>query len=338
MNRPISLGLILLVALTTAPGCAIDKTRRSVTFTMQQDIDTSKERSREIEKDLGRERDRIDAMEDRTANASKRLADSGATLETFLDELTAIRGELSALQFGLKQGARFDEDVNLRLAGIEFQVAHMAQELGVTPATMPMGRAPAPVAPPPKEAGGPVDAPVDVTSGVAGGEVAADPASDPAVDPVDDDPADDDAVAVAIEAPADADDEFITAVALVQQSKWDEAGALLQKYLRKNRDSEHYLEAQFLVGQCLFELQRFKNAITEFQKVIEAEDKVVRKGATALWAPRAMFMQGRAFEELGTKQDLEAAALFFDELVRLYPAAADAERARRRLEVLDANR
>ena len=90
------------------------------------------------------------------------------------------------------------------------------------------------------------------------------------------------------------------------------------------------------MGQCLFELGRYKNAITEFQKVIEAEDKKVRKGAEAVWAPRAMFMQGLSFEELGTKQDLEAAALFFDELVRIYPSAPEAERATRRLERLDA--
>ena len=73
MNRPISLGLILLVALTTAPGCAIDKTRRSVTFTMQEEIDSSKERAREIEKDLGHERARLDAIEERTTSAGKRL-------------------------------------------------------------------------------------------------------------------------------------------------------------------------------------------------------------------------------------------------------------------------
>ena len=316
----------LLAVSFLAPGCAIDKTRRSVTFTMQEEIDSGKERAREIEKDLGHERSRLDAIEDRAAAARKRLADSGATLETFLDELTAIRGELSSLQYAVEQGRSFDEDTNLRLAGIEFQVAHMANELGVTPVMMPMGLEPTPAVEPASgdpalEPSEPQDDPVE-------------PSEPPAVD---DPPPAEDPVAT-IEAPADADTDFVEAVGLVRDQKWEQAGTKLQKYLRKNRDSEHFLEAQYLVGQCLFELGRYKNAITEFQKVIEAEDKAVRKGAKATWAPRAMWMQGRAFEELGTAQDLEAAALFFDELIRIYGDAPEAERAKRRLERLDANR
>ncbi len=317
----VSAFVVALAASIAVPGCAIDKTRRSVTFTMQEEIDGTKERSREIEKDLGHERSRIDAMEDRAASARKRLADSGATLETFLDELTAIRGELSALQFSIEKSGRFDEDVNLRLAGIEYQVAHMANELGVSPVMMPMG-------------GDPITAPTDPVDPADPADPA-DPPTDPvepAVDPADPEPT------PTVEAPPDADAQFVEAVALVKADKWDQAGTKLQRYLRKNRNSEHYLEAQYLVGQCLFELGRYKNAITEFQKVIEAEDKKVRKGAEPVWAPRAMLMQGLSFEELGTRQDLEAAALFFDELIRIYPAAPEAGRAKRRLERLDANR
>ena len=330
----------LLAVSFLAPGCAIDKTRRSVTFTMQEEIDSGKERAREIEKDLGHERARLDAIEDRAASARKRLADSGATLETFLDELTAIRGELSELEYAIERSGAFDEDVNLRLAGIEYQFAYLATELGVTPAPMPMG--PHPDVDP--AAGDPVADPADpaVDPAVDPADPEADPlAADPGSEPAPAAAPDSDAgasAAAAIDAPPGADAEFVEAVALVRADKWDQAGTILQKYLRKNRESEHYLEAQYLVGQCLFELGRYKNAITEFQKVIEAEDKRVRKGADVTWAPRAMLMQGLSFEELGTAQDLEAAALFFDELIRIYGDAPEAERARRRLERLDANR
>lgn len=314
MTAPLSRTLALVLAASLLPGCAIDKTRRSVTFTMQEEIDSAKERSREIEKDLSLERGRIDAMEDRAAQARKRLADSGATLETFLDELTAIRGDISTLQHAMEDSGRFDEDMNLRLAGIEYQVAHMAKELGVAPAMMPMG------SPPPSE-------PVEPAPGDDPTEPdASEPEPEPEATP-----------AVVGEPPEGADAAFVEALTLVKEQRWEDAGGKLQKYLRKNRDSEHWLEGQYLVGTCLFELGRYKNAITEFQKVIEAEDKKTRKGAKPEWAPKAMLMQGLSFEELGTKQDLEAAALFFDELVRIYPDAPEAERAKRRLERLDAN-
>jgi TolA-binding protein len=338
MSRILAPSLLLLAVLCAVPGCAIDKTRRSVTYTMQAEIDATKERARDIEGDLGLERERIDAIEDRAANASKRLADSGATLETFLDELTALRGEISALQFGLEQSGRFDDDMSLRLAGIEFQIAHISRELKVKPAVMPMGTplTPAPTATPaPAATPAPVATPAPAPTGAPAGAADRAPADE---DPpaLDDPPAHE--PIVAIDAPPDADADFAEGVALVRDGKWEAAGASLQKYIRKSREGEHFLEAQFLVGQCLFELGRYKNAITEFQKVIEAEDKEVRKGADPVWGPRAMFVQGRAFEELGTKQDLEAAALFFDELVRIYPASPEAERARQRLEHLDANR
>ncbi len=319
--------LLILVAAATLLGGCVDRTGRSRTYMLTDKVDSTWERTRDIEKDLGHERGRIDSIQDRAAQARKRLADSGATLETFLDELTSLRGEIATLQHTIEESGRFSEDLDLRLMSLEMQLAHMQQVLEVPPMPSTMG-SPAP----------------------------ADPAADPAEDPSAEEPPPEDAPAEpvpAADAPADptpgdtsiepgevADPikaEFDAAVAMVQDRKWEEAGAKLQSFLRRNKKSEFALEAQYLIGQCLFELGRYKNAITEFQKVIETEDKARRRNdGPAYWAPKGMFMQGLAFEELGTKQDVEAAKLFFDELLKLYPDSAEAGRAKRRLDQLDA--
>ncbi len=321
--------LLILVAAATLLGGCVDRTGRSRTYMLTDKVDNTWERTRDIEKDLGHERGRIDSIQDRAAQARKRLADSGATLETFLDELTSLRGEIATLQHSIEESGRFSEDLDLRLMGLEMQLAHMQQVLEVPP--MP---APAPLRSP-----APADPEVDPEL---------DPTAEP--QPLEDAPAEPAPVADAPNEPTPGDTsvepgegadptkaEFDAAVAMVQARKWEEAGAKLQSFLRRNKKSEYALEAQYLIGQCLFELGRYKNAITEFQKVIETEDKARRRNdGPAYWAPKGMFMQGLAFEELGTKQDVEAAKLFFDELLKLYPDSAEAGRAKRRLDQLDA--
>ena len=83
------------------------------------------------------------------------------------------------------------------------------------------------------------------------------------------------------------------------------------------------------MGQCLFELGRYKGAITEFQKVIVRDDR-------SPWAPKAMLMQGGAFEALGTKEDVDAAVVFYSELLRLYPSSEQAALAQEKLDALQA--
>ncbi len=129
------------------------------------------------------------------------------------------------------------------------------------------------------------------------------------------------------EKPSEADAQFQSALVLVKKKDWEKAGSRLQRFIRDNPDSDRALEARYLVAQCLFELGRYKGAITTWQKVIEQDE-------AGSWAPKSMFMQGLSFEELGTTEDLEAARVFFAELVRLYPDSPDSERAKVKLEAL----
>jgi TolA-binding protein len=75
-------------------------------------------------------------------------------------------------------------------------------------------------------------------------------------------------------------------------------------------------------------MERYKGAITEFQKVIIRDER-------SDWAARSMYMQAVSFEELGTEEDKDAARVFYSEVVSLYPGSEHATQAKERLDALD---
>jgi len=329
--RPaIVLGVAVLLA-----GCGLDHTGRSASYLMDARIDANRDRSRSIERDVQLERTRVDDIEERAANARRVLADSGATLETFLAELQRLRGELAELKHTLAEKDRLTDDVDFRLTTLEVTISHVMTELDVAPPSM-LGATYS------GESGLGSMEPVE---GVEGGEAA--PGDDesgrvidgsveePDVEPEPTTSEDtlDLTRDVGGDLPAETDSkedaEFGAGLVDFKNGAWEAAGGKLQKFVMRYPDSKWWLQAQFLVGQCLFELGRYKPAITEYQQVIEKDE-------ASQWAARSMFMQGAAFQELGTSEDIDAAKVFFSELVRLYPDRPEAERAQARLEALDA--
>ena len=128
---------------------------------------------------------------------------------------------------------------------------------------------------------------------------------------------------------------FQEALNLFKRKAWDRAGSRLQRFVRRYPDSPWFLEARYLIGECLYELGRYKTAITEYQKVIEADEGIVQAGGEGtVWAPQAMLMQGMSFVQLGTSRDLDAAKIFLEELIRIFPDSKEVERARAMLEEL----
>jgi TolA-binding protein len=313
-------------AASVAGGCVLDRTTRSGTYELHARMAQTQERTREIQHDLNTERKRVDEIEERAATARQRLAESGATLETLLEELTRVRGDVVEIRRRLDEGGRVQEDVDWRLTAIEVRLAHLEKELKITPPELPP---PPGFAPPPVEGG--------VAAGAPQGQEAAEPAGVPAPDEGGGTAAEESTPpAAAAPAPSREDSLFQDALRLVQEKSWDKAGGRLQKFLKEFPQSRWALEAQFLVGQCLFELGRWKSSIGEWQKVVDAESKPSGgRASNAEWTPKAIFMQGLAFLELGTKDDIDAARLFFEEVVAEYPKSPEAERARRKLEQMD---
>jgi TolA-binding protein len=48
-----------------------------------------------------------------------------------------------------------------------------------------------------------------------------------------------------------------------------------------------------------------------------------------------MYRQGLCFIEMGTDTDLESARVFLDDLIARYPASPEADKAKRKLEILE---
>jgi len=310
-------------------GCVVDRTGQSASYILQDRVESNRARIHTMEKDLALSVTRVDDMEERAANARQRLADSGATLETFLEELQALRGEAADLSHQLGENRGTMGAVEFRLGALEARLSHMEKELDIVPPLiLPSTPSSEDGAADEADAGtndaaprtstpeAPVDAGDDAEAG-NGEEIAALGKVSP-----------DEVVVVSAE-PSKEDILFQQALVLMKKKDWEKAGSRLQKFLRNYPDNPRAVESQFLTGQCLFELGRYKAAITTFQKAIELDEK-------SPFAPRGMFMQALSFEELGTDDDKEAAKVFFAELVRLYPDSDDASRAKRKLEALGA--
>ncbi len=304
--------VLALVAVLAATGCVVDWTGRSGSYLLREKLDVTRERTRDLQKDLTTERERVDAIEQRAAEARRRYADSGATVQALMEDLTYVRGQLDSIQHTLQQSGQLTADMEFQLTAMGAQLGHIDAQL----MERLDGYEPAPILMPPLEDEEPIEAPAP-----EGG-------LEPAVDvPFPEDAGTDGAPEDVPPAISDEERAFRTALGLTQTGEWRKAGAALQDFTKAYPESQWWLEAQFLVGRALYELGRYKAAITEYQKVIVRDDD-------SPWAPRAMFMQGMAFEQLGTDEDLDAAKVFYGELRRLYPKSDEASKAKVRLDAL----
>jgi len=276
-------------------------------------MDANKTRTRALEKDLARERERVDAMKRKASNARKRIAESGASLESFLEELTQVRGELSSLTQNLGGSDRFREDLDMRITDLEVRLAQVYKalqdsDLIVDPAAVvPAGEETADEARSPESDAGQseVEEPGQAApDGDSGGE-----------------PQDSDIV---IEPDGPPDDElmFQRCRHLVQESRWTEAGALLQQFLKQHPDSTYRTEARYLLGECLFAVDQFDSARKSYAEVIGADP-----GGT--WGRRAMLKEALSVAKSG-KQAIARSLL--DDLIQQYPDSAEAAEARKRVE------
>lgn len=321
MRRPAALLLVLLVSVPTG-GCVVDWTGQSGSYLLREKLDITRTRTRDLQTDLQKERDRIDTMDQRAAEARRRYADSGASVQALMEDLTFVRGQLDSIQHAISRSGQLNEDMSFQLTAIDARLGHIEGQLiervegyEVAPVMMMPFEDEGAAAPDPD---GAPEAEGDNDAGASASEEEV-PEAQPA-------PADE---PVAVVDPAVSDEErmFREGLTLTQQGEWKRAGGKLQEFTKEHPESHWWLEGQFLVGRCLYELGRYKAAIGEYQKVIVRDDK-------SAWAPRAMFMQGMAFESLGTRDDLDAAEVFYSELRRLYPKSDEATKAKVRLDAL----
>jgi len=315
--------VLWVLAESALTGCVIDRTRQSASFLLRAELNGTRDRARALEKDLLRERQRIDAMQHKASDARKRIAESGATLESFLEELMQVRGELSGLAHGSDESGRFREDLDMRLTDIEARFVALEALLRtaeVLPATSADGAGTQPE-------GAQRDATPDLAEPAQLAGAGDEPASPDPVAPSPGDVIDPAPEEIVVQDEGAAADEvmFQRGLLLIKERRWDKAGAMLQTFIKQHPDSRWRLQAMYLLGECLFNLERYSRAIRQYQKVVDRDE-------SGEWAARAMLKQGLAFAEMGT---LEESRVFLADVIRLYPGSPEAEKARKKQEQLN---
>jgi tol-pal system protein YbgF len=314
--------VLCVLAESVLTGCVIDRTQQSASYLLRAELDGTRDRARALEKDLLRERQRIDAMQHKASDARKRIAESGATLESFLEELMQVRGELSGLAHGSDESGRFQEDLDMRLSDIEARFAAL-ETLLRTSDVLPeaaVGEQEGEPEGPRGEAAPDGSEPGRGQS--AGGEPAmpapVGPSRGDVIDPAPEE------IVVQTEGPTADEVMFQRGLVLIKQRRWDKAGGILQAFIKQHPDSRWHVQAMYLLAECLFNLERYNSAIRQYQKVVDRDE-------TGEWAARAMLKQGLAFSEMGTQEE---ARVFLSDVIRLYPDSPEAEKARKKQEQL----
>ncbi len=311
--------LSLIPILTT--GCVLDRTGRSGTSMIVRDVQANRVAVDQVRGEVDLERGRLDEIDDRAALARKNIAQSNATAENLVESIQALAGEFQMLRRQLESSQAFDNDVDYRLSDMEFRLMAIEDQLGIEPPMAPEGE-------------GGEEAGTGGEEGVAapdGGETAADASAAEAEDG--------DAIsAIDIEAltrstgsgPAGAGELELLAHALqaLQDERYGQAGKALDDFLTRFPGSARAGEAQKLLGDTLYAMGKYRDAIHEYETFISghADHELV---------PEAMYRQGLSFIEMGTESDLESARVFLDDLIARFPGTPEAEKAKRKLEILD---
>ena len=297
--------------------CIYDRTGRSGTSMLVRDVQANKIAADVARREVNVERERLDVIDERAQAARQNIAQSNATAENLVESVQALAGELQGLRHN-EQGLRaFDNDVDYRLADMEFRLMEIEDRLGIEPEPFLDEN--------PEE---PVD-PEEPTSGTEGettedgsadtdGEDAADGSEPAAVDPP---------VAL-VEPDAESMDLLARATKAMENEEFKKAGQALNDFLDANPEAPQSADARAWLGDCLFEMGRYKEAISEYESFIQGYPDHAR-------VPDAMLRQGLAFIELGADSDLEAARIFLDDLIARYPDSPEAERARKKVKILE---
>jgi TolA-binding protein len=340
---------LLFLAATLLSGCVIDHTGRSGSFILQSRMDAMRDKNRDLEKDLARERARVDRIEQRASEARRRYADAGASVQALMEDLAHLRGDVASVKDQLGRSGTLSDDMDFRLSSLEGQLVHVEDALvagmdgyKLAPVVMPVEKPATKSSSQEEAAAGSDESAEGVSEESSGGAASPSPASksDSSEETVAEPSGTEESSEQEEESPTTEQsvpkeptvDEvlFREGRKLYDQGKWRDAGRRFLKIRKKHSDSVHALEAQFLLSMCLYELGRYKDALSEFQRVVDS------RGSTELSA-HSMYMQGMSFIKLGTSEDLEAAEIFFADVMTNWPKTSWAKKAKKQLGEMNAN-
>ncbi|MBE0583021.1 MAG: tetratricopeptide repeat protein, partial [Desulfofustis sp.] len=107
---------------------------------------------------------------------------------------------------------------------------------------------------------------------------------------------------------------------LFDQGKYREAYKVFEG-LAKSPDTTEAVEARYMMGESLFALKEFDQAILDYQTIITNYPSSAK-------APTAMFRQALAFESLNDK---DTAKILYKKLIASYKDSPEAAQAQQKL-------
>ena len=335
VRKPSAVAVILFVSVSVGTGCVYDRTGQSRTAQLYYQIDSHTERIGETERKAATLDARIERLRKEEEAYRERVADAGANLDGLLEALTALRGEVGELREEVRNRSALDEEVDYRLVAIEGRVDKLERTIIEGFERLAAGDVDFELPTNPPATGGLPTARVESDGGSDSGGAKVDEgsgtptASDHKSDdvsqsnPTEGGAGEDTPVAEVSEGVQGSPDDiaFANALEAYRDGQWSKAGRALAGFTRKYPESPHAPEAAYLRGDTLYQQANYNGAIAAFQVVIES-------WGTAGQAPRAMYMQGVCFEAMGDPQD---AAIFYQEVARIYPDSPEAADALARI-------
>ena len=111
---------------------------------------------------------------------------------------------------------------------------------------------------------------------------------------------------------------------LYKQGKFRDAYQAFEQLTKEKSGSEEAIEARFMMGECLFALKEYDQAILDYQNIISNSPSSKR-------APSAMLRQAMAFQSLN---DNDTAKILYQKLLASYKNSPEATKAQEYLEKL----
>jgi tol-pal system protein YbgF len=128
---------------------------------------------------------------------------------------------------------------------------------------------------------------------------------------------------------ADAEQErqaYERAFELLKQGRYDLAVAAFKAFVQSYPNGQYADNAQYWLGEANYVQRQFKDALKEFQAVVNNHPSSPKR-------PDAMLKMGYTYQELG---DLDQARMTLNDVISNYPASTAARLAQKRLQDLKA--
>ncbi len=109
---------------------------------------------------------------------------------------------------------------------------------------------------------------------------------------------------------------------LFQQGKFREAYQSFESISNSGAADADMVEARYMMGECLFEMKEYDQAILDYQNIITNYPSTAK-------APKAMLRQAMAFENLNDK---DTAKILYKKLIATYKDAPEAQQAQQKID------